>query len=111
MTGMSSRGTAIMSHAYGIRKLVNRCARLLDAATGQQLRVFPGHGNFSVANAVFSPDGKYVVVGSFDGTAQMTYVDLTMLVQDVCSRLLRDFTDSERAVYSINDRAATCPKP
>jgi WD40 repeat protein len=89
----------------------DKTARLWDVATGEQLRLFPGHGNSSVANAIFSPDGKYVVVGSFDGTTQITDVNLNELVQLVCSRLLRDFTSSERTVYSIKDEVPTCMKP
>jgi len=87
----------------------DRSARLWDAATGKKLRLFPGHANSPVAKAIFSPDGRSVLVGSFDGVAQATPVDLEQLVRSVCARVLRDLTDEERVTYGITDAGPTCP--
>src|SRR5262249_39704890 len=46
-------------------------ARLWDAQTGQQLRVFTGHSAVQVAGVAFSPDGKQVLTGGHDGTARL----------------------------------------
>ncbi len=49
-----------------------------------------------------------VVIGSFDGVAQRTPVDLDALIYSVCGRLLRDLTAEERTIYGIDDKQATC---
>lgn len=83
-------------------------ARLWDTQTGQELRRFVGH-TAGVENVVFSPDGKYILTGSDDGTAMLWDVDYHTTMDYLCSVLLRDFTDDERAQYGITDNAPTCP--
>jgi WD40 repeat protein len=82
--------------------------RLWDAETGQELRRFIGH-TAGVENVVFSPDGKYLLSGSDDGTAMLWDVDYHTTIEYLCSVLLRDFTDDERTQYGITDNSPTCP--
>jgi hypothetical protein len=56
----------------------------------------------------YSPDGKYALIGSSDGTAQLAYIDLDGLFEMTCARLLRDFTDDEYDIYSIRGKNPTC---
>ncbi|MBL8098201.1 MAG: hypothetical protein JNK81_03420, partial [Anaerolineales bacterium] len=93
---------------YALTASQDKTARLWGVQTGEQIRLFPGYGNFSVANATFSPDGKNIVIGSFNGYGQITPVDLQELIDTTCSRLLRDLTDSERMVYGIENKEAIC---
>lgn len=96
---------------YVLTASQDRTARLWDASTGQQLRLFPSHTNAAIANAIFAPDGRSVVVGSFDGVAQRTPTDLDDLIHSVCGRLLRDLTDEERTIYGIANTEPTCQAP
>src|SRR5207244_13053072 len=50
--------------------------RLWDAATGQQLRVFPKPGGLT-----FSPDGKYLLTGNADQLARLWDVASGQLLQ------------------------------
>jgi WD40 repeat protein len=72
------------------------------------LRRFAGH-TAGVEDAVFSPDGKYILTGSDDKTARLWDVDYHTTLQYLCSRLLRNFTPDERAQYGITDTTPTCP--
>jgi len=83
--------------------------RLWDAQTGQELRRYlpPAPANI----VAFSPDSKYLVSLSTDGIARFFDVDYHTTTQYLCSQLLRDFTDEERAQYSITNTTPTCPKP
>lgn len=83
-------------------------ARLWDVQTGQELRRFIGH-TAGVEGVAFSPDGKYLLTGSDDGTALLWDVDYHTTIDYLCSVLLRDFTDEERAQYGITDTTPTCP--
>jgi len=83
-------------------------ARLWDVQTGQEIRRFIGH-TAEVESVTFSLDGKYLLTGSADGTAMLWDVDYHTTMQYLCSVLLRDFTDDERAQYGITDDSPTCP--
>ena len=86
----------------------DKTARLWDVASGEQVRVFVGH-TAAVWFVAFSPDGRHVLTGSADKTARLWDVDYHELVHSVCGRLLRDFTDDERAQYGISNDGPTCP--
>ena len=81
--------------------------RLWDVQTGQELRRYP-HAS-SVYNLAFSPDGQYLVSVGADGIARFFDVDYHTTIKYLCSILLRDFTDDERAQYNITDDEPTCP--
>jgi WD40 repeat protein len=84
-------------------------ARLWDLATGLELRRFTGH-TAGVQNLAFSPDGKLIATVSDDGTARLWDVDYHTTMKYLCSILLRDFTDAERAQYHLTDNEPTCPR-
>jgi WD40 repeat protein len=83
-------------------------ARLWDTQTAQEVRRFVGHTARITAVAI-SPDGKYVATASEDLTARVWHTDYHEAVRYLCARLSRDFTDQERAQYSIQDHEPTCP--
>jgi WD40 repeat protein/class 3 adenylate cyclase len=83
-------------------------ARLWDTQTGEELRRFIGH-TAGVENVAFSPNGEHLLTGSDDGTAMLWDVDYHTTMEYLCSVLLRDFTDDERAQYGITDITPTCP--
>jgi hypothetical protein len=51
-----------------------------------------------------------VLTGSLDGTARLWDTDYHDTIRYLCSRLLRDFSDDERAQYGIPNDGPTCPK-
>jgi WD40 repeat protein len=71
------------------------------------VRTLSGHTS-AIWSAAFSPDGKYVLTGSFDYTARLWEVDYRDFVASVCARLLRDFTEEERIQAHIEDQEPTC---
>jgi WD40 repeat protein/serine/threonine protein kinase/DNA-binding XRE family transcriptional regulator len=83
-------------------------ARLWDVQTGVELRRFSSDGS-AVNGVAFSPDGKHVLTGSADGTARLWDIDYHDTIRYLCGRLLRDFTDDERAQYGIPNDEPTCP--
>ena len=87
---------------------VDGSARLWDVQTGQEIRRFIGHTG-EVESVAFSLNGEYILTGSSDGTARLWDVDYHTTMDDLCSRLLRDFTDDERAQFGITDHSPTCP--
>jgi WD40 repeat protein len=88
----------------------DKTARLWEVASGQLLRTFSGH-TLGVTSVAFSPDGKLVLTGSFDRTARLWDVEYRTTMQQVCARLIRNFTNDERQRYAITDSAPTCPAP
>lgn len=86
---------------YVLTASQDRTARLWNIATRRTLRVFPGHGDAGVANAIFAPDGRTIALSSFDGSTQRTPADLADMVHSVCRRMLRSITTEERLLYSI----------
>jgi WD40 repeat protein len=82
---------------------------LWNSQTGQELRRYPQAA--PVDWITFSPDSQFVVSVSTDGLARFFDVDYRTTMKYLCSILLRDFTDDERAQYGISDPAPTCPKP
>ena len=81
--------------------------RLWDVQTGHELRYYPHAA--AVFNLAFSPDGQYLVSVGADGIARFFDVDYHTTIKYLCSILLRDFTDEERAQYNITDNKPTCP--
>ncbi len=83
-----------------------KTANLWDRATGEQLRTF------SVANNLWSvelsPDGQFILIGGSDQYARLWDTDYHTLIDSVCARVLRDFTDEEREKYDIHDQQPTC---
>lgn len=84
-------------------------ARIWDASSGVELRRLSGHTG-AVFAVAFSADGKYVLTGSGDHTAKLWDVDYETEVRSLCSSFVRDFSDAERAQYSIRDQIPTCSK-
>ena len=55
---------------YVLTGSFDKTARLWDAATGQEVRVFTSHAD-AVLGVAFSPDGKHILTGSRDTTARL----------------------------------------
>ncbi|NWG19120.1 MAG: helix-turn-helix domain-containing protein [Chloroflexi bacterium] len=79
----------------------DRTARLWHLGTGAELRRFTWHSS-AVYGASFAPDGKYVLTCSADATARIWHLDWRETQAHLRRRLLRDFTDDERAQYGIS---------
>jgi hypothetical protein len=65
-------------------------ARLWDAATGREIRVFKGHEN-RVTSVAFSPDGARVLTGSAEKTARLwdiSAIPKGSIFDIACARLL-----------------------
>ena len=84
--------------------------RVWGVRTGQELRRYPPIGAMA-QYLTFSPDSQYIVTVGNDGIARFFDVDYRTTMKYLCSILLRDFTDDERAQYSISDSVPTCPVP
>jgi WD40 repeat protein len=85
-----------------------KTAYLWDTATGRQLRAFGVPANLWAVD--ISPDGQFIAIGGSDKLVHVWDADYQSLVLSVCARVLRDFTDDERAQYGINDQEPTCPE-
>jgi WD40 repeat protein/serine/threonine protein kinase/DNA-binding XRE family transcriptional regulator len=94
---------------YALTASADRTAKIWDVTTGAEVRTLSGHTS-AVWSAVFSPDGKSVLTGGFDYTARVWEVNYRDFVSEVCARLLRDFTEEERAQAHIADQEPTCPQ-
>jgi WD40 repeat protein len=84
-----------------------KTAYLWDMATGRQLRAFGG--DQAVVAMAISPDDQFVLIAGSNKVPRLWDADYHKLVDSVCARVLRDFTDKERAQYGINDQEPTCP--
>ncbi|MBI1880444.1 MAG: hypothetical protein HYR94_19880, partial [Chloroflexi bacterium] len=84
-----------------------KTAYLWDRATGRQLRTFGVAQN--LWGVAFSPDGQFILIYGSDKVARLWDTNYHVLMDSVCARVLRDFTDDERAEYGINDQQPTCP--
>jgi WD40 repeat protein/class 3 adenylate cyclase len=88
-----------------------RTASVIDVQSGQEVRRIssPDQG---LAFLGFSIDDKRLLVNYQDGTVWQTDLDYHDTIKYLCAQLGgRDFTDQERALYSITDTQPTCPKP
>jgi WD40 repeat protein/serine/threonine protein kinase/DNA-binding XRE family transcriptional regulator len=84
-----------------------KTAYLWDRATGRQLRAFGVDNN--LWGVAFSPDSQFILIHGSDKIARLWDTDYQVLMASVCARVLRDFTEDERAEYGINDQQPTCP--
>ena len=82
-------------------------AYLWARATGEQLRAFGG--DFAKWTVAFAPDSQSVLIGGSGQFAQRWDTDYQTLMDSVCGRVLRDFSEEERERYSIKDQQPTCP--
>jgi WD40 repeat protein len=72
------------------------------------VRVLSGHEG-DVRSAAYSPDGRFIVTASADRTARIWEADYRDFIAYACTRVFRDFTPQERALYGIDD-TPTCPQ-
>jgi len=66
--------------------------------SGREVAVFRGHTKY-VNGAKFSPDGKYIVTASADGTARIYLVHIQDLIALAKTRVTRELTCEERQLY------------
>jgi WD40 repeat protein len=76
--------------------------------TGKEVRRFAGHKD-EVRNVTFSPEGKYILTASSDGSARLWFTDIKDTIHAVCAVLTRDLTSEERIQFGISDQGPTCP--
>jgi WD40 repeat protein/serine/threonine protein kinase len=93
---------------YLLTGAMDNTARLWDIATGQELRRFVGGG--FIGSAIFSPDERFVLIGSTDGKVYITPTHIDDLIASVCERVQRDLTSTERGQYIVRSDTPTCPK-
>jgi len=71
---------------------LGNAVRVWDVETGETLRTFTGHTN-RVLSISFSPDGRFLVSGSVDGTVRVWGVKT--------GKTIRTFTGHESVVTSV----------
>ena len=79
-------------------------ARLWNAETGEQLRLF------TAGLGAMSPDGREIVEGYGDGLIKMFDTDYHDMIACACAAMTRDFTADERTQFAISSAAPTCPQ-
>lgn len=79
-----------------------------NVETGQEVCRFTGH-TAEVRDVAFSPDGKYILTASNDGTARLWLTDIQDTINAICALLTRDLTAEERTQFGISDPGTTCP--
>ena len=52
-------------------------------------------------STVYSPDGRFIVTASFDGTARQYVMDIDELLRLAQSRVTRQLTPAERAQFGL----------
>jgi WD40 repeat protein len=72
-----------------------------------EIRRLTGHTN-EVRDVTFSPDGKYILTASEDGTARLWLTSLQDTIHEVCTTLTRDLTPEERIQFDVSDQGSTC---
>jgi WD40 repeat protein len=86
----------------------DKTARVWDATTGAEVRRFSAR-DLGADQAIFSRDGRYVLTAGGDQPVTLWNADYQAAIQDLCTRLKRDFTADERTQYNIADNKPTCP--
>ena len=82
--------------------------RIYDAVSGVQVREMALHTG-GVWAVVYAPDGERILTGGGDGVARYTEVDYHDWLSYACSRLPRNFSDSERQQYTLQEAVSLCP--
>ena len=96
MANMFCRAAPMEQCACGMCKPARKCAAL--PAIQDEVR-----------EVAFSPDGKYILTASSDGTARLWLTDLHDTIRAVCALLTRDLTPEERMQFGLSDQGPTCP--
>jgi WD40 repeat protein len=90
-------------------------ARVWDVESGEELRRFSGHINYRaqsytlswVLSVAFSPDGRYALSSSRDGTTRLWETDYRDFITYACAHVTHDLEDFTRQWYNLDD-TPTC---
>jgi WD40 repeat protein len=101
--------TNAFSHdsGYILTGSADNTIRIWESATGREVRriTMP----FDALPTIFSENDDSLFVHGFDGRIYILHTRVENAMEDLCSRLIRDFTPEEREQYEIKDSAPTCP--